>query len=166
MKKILCIAAAAALLLTFAACKTAPADTSHATPEELLAQIREASHADLAASIGNEITAGNAPRALGLSEEQFEKFVLSAFVETPVLARAPQSNAVIMCKSGADAAQVKKLIADGFSSDQWASVPEQSIVVESGSYVLLAVGSAEATDAFVQAFSLVCNGGIGSPSAP
>jgi hypothetical protein len=75
-----------------------------------------------------------------------------------------QSTAVVKCKSVAAAAEVKKLVAAGFDSHKWICVfPEQSVVVESGSYVLLAVGKAQATDALVEAFKAISEGNTGSP---
>jgi len=167
MKKIFCIAMAAMLLLGFAACKAAPGkgkgDTLTGTPEEVLIQVRESSHAILATSAGNEITGGSAMRVLGLTEEQFGELAESAYAEMPVIGTVAQRIAIVKCVDIAAAEQVKKLIAEGFDADQWAPGPGQCVVVESGSYVLLAVGTADATDALVRAFGILCEDNAGTP---
>jgi len=166
MKKIFCIAMPAILLLAFAACGTAPImkDTLTGTPEEVLTQVMEASRADLAMTIGSDITAKSAQRALGLTGTQFIEFVDCAYEAAPVLTTIAQGNAIVKCKSAVAAVKVKNLIATGYDCDQWAgAVPEKAVVVESGSYVLLAVGATEATDAFVRAFKSVSGGNTGEP---
>jgi len=168
MKKIFCIAAAAALLLAFAACGTTPAakDTITGTPEDVLAQLKET--VDLGMTFDDEITpdsaVSNPQTALGLTDAQFAQYVESAFEAKAMILTAAQRTAVVKCKDAAAAAQVKKLIAEGFDSNQWICVfPKQSVVVESGSYVLLAVGQVDTTDALVEAFKTISGGNTGSP---
>jgi len=162
MKKLLCLFAAATLLLPFAACGAK--DTLTGTPEEVLKQLKAAVTVELPMSLDSEVTAENAQNALGLTEAQFADYVDSAYESTAAIATLPQSNALVKCKSIAAAAEVKKFIAAGFDSRKWICVfPEQSVVVESGSYVLLAVGKAQATDALVEAFKTISEGNTGSP---
>jgi len=168
MKKLLSIVAAATLLLAFAACTPASGekDTLTGTPEELLAQLKEA--VDLGMTFDDEISPDSAvsiPQiALGLTDAQFEQYVQSAYEAKAMILTAAQRTAVVKCKDAAAAAQVKKLIAEGFDSHQWICVfPDQSVVVESGSYVLLAVGEAETTNALVEAFKALSGGNTGSP---
>ena len=164
MKKILCIVAATALLLAFAACGAVSdaRDTLDGMPKELLAQVRELAQADLAMNIGSDITAERAQHSLGLTEAQFTEYVDSAYEERPVLASLAQSNAIVKCKDAAAAAEVKKLVAGGFDSGKWkSSVPEQAIVIDSGSYIMLSIGTTDATDAFVRAFKSVSGGYTG-----
>jgi len=163
MKKLLCLAAAAALLLAFAACGAK--DTLAGAPEEILAQLKGAVTVELPMSFDSEVTAENAQNALGLTEAQFGEYVDSAYESAAAITTFAQSTAVVKCKSAAAAAEVKKLVAAGFDSKKWICVfPEQSVVVESGSYVLLAVGKAQATDALVGAFKSISGGNIGSPN--
>jgi len=168
MKKLFCIIAAAALLLAIAACTPAPGakDTLSGTPEEVLAQLKET--VDLGMTFDDEITPGSmvsTPQiALGLTDAQFAQLVESAYEAKATILTMAQRTAVVKCKDAAAAAQVKKLIAEGFDSHQWICVfPDRSVVVESGSYVLLAVGIAETTDALVEAFRAVSGGNTGSP---
>ena len=166
MKKMLCIVAAAALLLALTACGTASKtkDTLTGTPAEVLARVREASRADLAMTIDSEVVAKNAQRVLGLTGAQFTEYVDCAYAALSALTTTAQCNAVVKCKDAAAAVQVKKLIANGYDCDQWtATVPEQCIAVESGSYVMLAVGTAEATEAFARALENISGGNIGEP---
>ena len=168
MKKAFCIAAAAVLLLAFTACSPASGgkDTLTGTPEDVLAQLKEA--VDLGMTFDDEITpesaASNPQSALGLTDAQFAELVESAYEAKAMMMTAAQRTAVVKCKDAAAAAQVKKLIAEGFDSNQWICVfPEQSVVVESGSYVLLAVGTVETTNALVEAFKAISDGNTGSP---
>jgi len=165
MKRFFCFVAAAALLLAFAACGASPGkDILSGTPEELLAQVKEVSRADLAMNIGSEVTAEDAQRVLGMTEAQFTDNVVSAYELVPILATVAQSNVMIKCKDAVSAVLVKRFIAEGFDCDKLnGSVPDQAIVVESGSYVLLAVGTIEATGAFVEAFKRLSNDSYGEP---
>jgi len=168
MKKRLCIIAAAVLLLALTACNTTSGakDTLTSPPEEILAQLKET--VNLGMTFDDEITSGSAvsnPQgALGLTDAQFAQFVESAYEAKAMINTAAQRTAVVKCKDAVAAAQVKKLIAEGFDSNQWICVfPQQSVVVESGSYVLLAVGIVETTDALVEAFKTLSDGNTGSP---
>jgi len=168
MKKLLCIVAAATLLLAFAACTLEPGakETLTGTPEEILAQLKET--ADLGITFDDEITPESTvstPQiALGLTDAQFAQYVESAYEAKAAIMTMAQRTAVVKCKDAAAAAQVKKLIAEGFDSHQWICVfPDQSVVVESGSYVLLAVGITETTNALVEAFKALSDGGTGTP---
>ena len=166
MKKLLCIIAAAALLLIFAACNTAPGaeDTLTGTPEEVLAQLKEASDVELGMTFDNEVTADKAEYVLGLTEAQFAEYVESAYEAAAAISTFAQSNVIVKCKDASAATEVKKLIAKGFNSNKWICVfPEQSVVVESGSYILLAVGTAETTNALVEVFKSLSGGNTGSP---
>ena len=66
---------------------------------------------------------------------------------------------LIRAKDGSSAGDVKKIIAgrvsgkDGYDSQKWICVwPEISIVVESGSYVLLAASRKDIVDAVLEVF--------------
>ena len=170
MKKILSILAGAALLLAFAACGTAPGgkDTLTGTPEEILAQLKEDPKVELGMTLDEAVKPDggitNPKNALGLTDEQFAQYVEAAFEAKAAIMTHAQSTSVIKCKSAADAAEVKKLIAAGFDSNKWICVfPDQSVVVESGSYLLLAVGKVDATNALVEAFKSLSGGNIGTP---
>ena len=170
MKKILSILAGAALLLAFAACGAAPGgkDTLAGTPEEILAQLKEDPKVELGMTFDEAIKPdggiSNPKNALGLTDEQFAQYVEAAYEAKAAINTMAQSTSVIKCKSAADAAEVKKRIAAGFDSNKWICVfPEQSVVVESGSYLLLAVGKVDATNAIVEAFKTLSGGNIGTP---
>jgi hypothetical protein len=89
--------------------------------------------------------------------------VESACESAAAISAIAQCNVLVKCKDIAAAAEVKKLVVAGFNSGKWVCVmPEQSVVVESGSYVLLAVGTVEATNALVEAFQSISDGNTGS----
>jgi len=166
MKKTLCIALAAALLLAFAACGAPAArDTLTGAPEEIIAQLKESPGAELGMTLDSEVTAENAQNALGLTEAQFTEYVESAYEAMAAINAIAQSNVLVKCKDIKNAAEVKRLIADGFNSQKWICVfPEKCAVVESGSYILLTVGAAETVDALVEAFKDLSGGNIGTPN--
>ena len=163
MKKILCLAAAAALLLACAACGTPAAkDTLTGTAQEVLAQLKD--RVELGMTLDDEVTAEKAQNVLGLTEAQFGEYVESAYEAMAAIATFAQSTVIVKCRDAAAAAQVKKLIAGGYDSRKWICVfPEQSVVVESGSYVLLAVGLTDTTNALVEAFKDLSGGNMGTP---
>ena len=165
MKKILCAVAAAALLLALAACGASGAkDTLTGKAEGVLLQLKEAPGVELGMTMDSEVTAEKAQYVLGLTEAQFEQYVDSAYEAAAAISTFAQSNVVVKCKDIAAAAEVKKLIAAGYDSHKWICVfPEQSVVVESGSYVLLSVGPAGLTDALVEAFRSISGDNIGTP---
>ena len=168
MKKFFCLVAATVLLLSFAACNPVPdaKDTLTGTPEEILALLKET--VDIGMTFDDEITPESmvsTPQiALGLTDEQFAQFVESAYEAKAMITTMAQRTAVVKCKDAAAAVQVKELVAEGFDSNQWICVfPDQSVVVESGSYVMLAVGTVETTNALAEAFKTLSGGNTGSP---
>jgi len=131
-------------------------------PEDLLKQIL----AEATASFDDdrsmpmvfytEVTAESSQNQIGLSGTDFEKYVSSASVATAAIATFAHEAALIRAKDPASAAEIKKLVAaeGGYDSRKWICVmPEKSSVIESGSYVLLAVSRAEVVDAIVAAFT-------------
>ena len=167
MKKMLRLAAAMVLLLGCAACGAGGAkDTLEGTTQELLAQLKETAVADFGMGFDSEVTAETALGTLGLTAAQFEGYVDTAYESAAAISSIAQSNVLVKCQDAAAAAEVKKLIAEGYDSAKWICVfPEQSVVVESGSYVLLAVGTRENTDALVEALKTLSKDNIGSPDA-
>ena len=164
MKKILCLTAAIVLLLSCVACSADVKDTLEGTPQELLAQLKETAAADFGVGFDSAVTAETAQGTLGLTADEFEKHVDSAYESAAAISAVAQSNVLVKCKDAAAAANVKKLTAKGYDSGKWICVyPEQSVVVESGSYVLLAVGTKESTDALVAALKALSKDNMGTP---
>jgi len=162
MKKIICLVASVILLLAFAACGPASGakDTLSGTPEEILAQLKEAAEDALPMGLVDEITRDRAQFVLGLTEEQFDMYVDSA-AESPGI--NAQSTALVKCGDSA-AAKVKDLIAEGYDPGKWiCAFPQKCVVVESGSYVLLTANFAETADRLVEAFRTISDGNIGTP---
>jgi len=166
MKNILSLATAVVLFLCCAACSAGAKDTLEGSPQELLAQLKETAAADFGVGFDSEVTAETALGTLGLTAEQFEEYVDSAYESAAAISSIAQSNVLVKCKDAAAAAEVKKLIAGNYDSAKWICVfPEQCVVVESGSYVLLAVGTKENTGALVDALKTLSKDNTGSPDA-
>jgi len=106
-------------------------------------------------SFTQEVSSDVCQNTLGLSPDDFNKYVVSAYVSTAAISTFAHEIALIQTKDANSAAQVKKLISGdgGFDSTQWICVyPDESTVVSSGSYVLLAVSRADVVTAALNAF--------------
>lgn len=148
-----------------------PASNLAGSPEEILNQILEETNKAMPEdkpvpkSFTSAVTAETSQNQIGLSGNDFEKYVTSASVATAMITTFPHEIGVIETKDAASAAEVKKLIASegGYDSNKWICVtPEISCVVESGNYLLLAVSRADIVAAVVAAFTGVA-GSVGEP---
>ena len=103
-----------------------------------------------------EVTAETSQNQIGLSDADFLQYVDSASVATAAIATFAHEIALIQAKDSAAAAEIKKRIAGdgGYNAQKWICVfPEQSSVIESGPYVLLAVSRADVVEAVITAFT-------------
>lgn len=163
MKKIICVFAAAALLLGVYACAVKPAaEPLTGTPEEILALLKE--KVEPLMTQDSAVTAELAQGATGLTAAQFEEYVVTAAESAAVISAQAQTTVVLQCKDAAAASQVKTRIAAEFDSGKWICVfPEQSLVMEAGSYVMLAAGTKDSTDALAAAFGELAQGQASAP---
>ena len=106
-----------------------------------------------------EVTADLAQNAIGLSEADFNSLVISA--SSSMAGIGSQAHQIILIQANDDnsAAEVKKLIAgrvngkSGYDSQKWICVwPQQSVAIESGSYVLLVASRNDIVDAALEVF--------------
>ncbi|MDR3278090.1 MAG: DUF4358 domain-containing protein [Oscillospiraceae bacterium] len=142
------------------AAKTPPvSDTLSGSLTDLMASIRSGADAllddesRLPMSFDSAADSENCQGMLGLTPDQLEKYAEDAVVSTAAIGSHAYELALVKCKDAASAAEVKKLIAAGFDSGKWICVfPDQSFVIDSGSYVLLAATTADAADALQQSF--------------
>ena len=132
------------------------------SPADVLAKIIEDAAKSLPADrpmpmcFDAEVNGDTSQNALGLSSADFDKYVSSATVSTAAIATFAHQVCLIQAKDASSAAEVKKRIAGdgGFDSRKWICVfPEESSVIESGSYVLLAASRADVVEAVVAAFT-------------
>lgn len=108
------------------------------------------------------VTADTAQGMLGLTPEQYGEYVTEAYVATGALMTSAHEVALIKCKDFDAAEAVKDLVAGGFDSAKWICVmPEESFVVDSGSYVLLAAVGTAAGDAIIESFTAAAGGNVG-----
>ncbi|MDR1322404.1 MAG: DUF4358 domain-containing protein [Gracilibacteraceae bacterium] len=169
MKKIILLAASLLLFFTLSACGGAPAastpppqevpaDTLTGETGEILAAVvaaaAETAEAPLPQSFEDQVTAENCQGMLGLTPERFAEYVTDAYVSTSALSTSAHEVALVKCNDPAAAAAVKALIAEGFDSQKWVCVlPDESSVVDSGSYVLLLATSSEYAEALTAGFT-------------
>ena len=160
-KKLFFLLLAAVVMVGFTACGGSKGQVSSklkGTPAEILPTVLEkATNAlpednKLPMSFESDITRENC-QGIGLKPEEFDKYVSKATASTGAIMTSAHEIVLLQAKNAASAAEVKKLIAAGFDSWKWICVaPEKSCVIESGNYVLLAVGRTAAVDAVIAAF--------------
>ena len=116
----------------------------------------------LPGSFTDPVTADNSQGMIGLTPAQFDKYVEDAYASTGMIITFAHEIALVKCNDIAAAAEVKKLIAEGFDSNKWiCAFPDASLVIDSGSYVLLAVGNKNAVQAVAESFSNIADGNVG-----
>ena len=157
MKKKLTITLALILALSAAlmGCAKGPGaeDTklSGAT-NDILAAVFKSSGLDFM-TFDEQVTEETSESFLGLTPEQMKENVDDAYVTTAAINVHAHLTALVKAKDAAAAQKVKELIAENFDSGRWICVfPEQSLVIDSGAYVLLVSSSKEEGDALKNAF--------------
>jgi len=111
---------------------------------------------ELPRSFTDPVSASNAKDTLGLTASQFTDNVADAYVSTAAIGSFAHQVALIKCNDAAAAQVVKSAVASGFDSGKWICVfPEQSFVVDSGSYVLLVATTNVRADKLRAAFSSI-----------
>ncbi|GHU61799.1 hypothetical protein AGMMS49983_02150 [Clostridia bacterium] len=131
----------------------AQTDTLSGDLEDIISQLFENSDAEIPATFQDAATAESASGQLGLTADEFKKYVTDSSVSTAAINAQAFEVALIKTMDADAAAEVAALVAKGFDSGKWICVfPEQSLTSTSGSYVLLAVGSKEQTDGIAAAF--------------
>lgn len=141
----------------------APAETISGSAQDVLSTLLESSGADFGMTFEDPVTADSAQGNLGLSASDFNSYVEEAYVSTGAVTTNAHLVAIIKCKDAAAATQVKSLVESGFDSGRWICVaPEQSFVVEAGSYVLLAATGNDGAAKLKSAFSTMGGSAAGT----
>ena len=166
MKRFIAVLAIVALAATSGCSNNASSDTLTDSTEVVLQAVLDAASEKLGDNAPKlevlPVDDAGAPGALGLSETDFTALVAQANVANALMMTDAQEIAVVKVQDIAQAGDVAKKIADGFDSLKWICVrPDKSVVITSGSYILLAVGTVENVDAYVQAFSDLAQGKVG-----
>ena len=164
---------ASSLLLTIAlltACGSSPADVITGDPATLLPALMAEANATLSSdeqmtgTLDEPITVENSEFAAGIPPADFSELVTAAFQSKAGMITSAQTTVLIQAKDPTAAAKVSQLVAAGFDSGQWICVmPERSLVVTAGSYVLLAVGMKNGTQALVDAFKKLSHNTASDP---
>ncbi|MDR0293269.1 MAG: DUF4358 domain-containing protein [Oscillospiraceae bacterium] len=106
-------------------------------------------------SFSQPVTADDSQYTIGLSPDDFDKYVSEAVSSMATIGTHAHQIILIKAKSVQDAAEVKKLITSdgGYDPKKWVCVyPKKGVAVDSGSYVLLIAGEAAVADAGVGVF--------------
>ena len=143
-------------------------DTLTGSTEDILNSVVDGANkllpedSQLAAAFTDAVTADSAQNALGLSPDDFTKYVSEAYVSTAAIMTFAHQVALMKCKDFSSAAQVKSLVAAGFDSNKWICVwPDKSFVADSGSYVLLVASTSAGADALLESFKTLANNNVG-----
>lgn len=132
------------------------------TLEEIMNEIIAAAEYDFPQPFVEDVTADSASSYLGLTAEQFNTYVQECYALNAAITTQAHLMALVKCTDATAAATVKGLIADNFDSGRWICVmPEQSFVVDSGSYVLLASTYNDAAEAIKTGFAAVAGDSAG-----
>jgi hypothetical protein len=143
------------------ACSGNGKETLTGSTEEVLNAVLEAS-GELPAAATAPVTSENSQNALGISPSDFDKYVSEASVSTALIMTSAHEVALVKVKNAGDVATVKNLIASGFDSGKWICVaPGESLVVESGTYILLVASTTANADAIVAAFKTKAGDNVG-----
>jgi len=101
------------------------------------------------------ITADVSQNAIGLSAENFDKYVVSASDSLAAIGTSAHQIVLIEAKDASSAEQIKKLLASdgGYDVHKWICVlPEKAVVVESENYVMLAASYSQVVDVAIDCF--------------
>ncbi|MDR2620241.1 MAG: DUF4358 domain-containing protein [Propionibacteriaceae bacterium] len=155
MKKILItIMAALAVAVSLVACSGGADDTKlSGSTDTILTNLLTTAKIEIAMPEQAPATEDNASGTLGISAEQFKSYVVEATVSSSLMMTSAHQVTLAKTKTAADATELAKLIAAEFDSTKWVCVmPDRSVVVTSGTYVLLVVSTNEYVDAVLKAF--------------
>jgi hypothetical protein len=178
---IVALALSALLVLSLFACDADPAQSPPPDPTEppptdllsgdlpdILASVLDDANARLegddkfVGSFEDPVTADNCNGILGLTPEEFERYVAEAYVSTAAISTFAHQVALIRCKDFAAAAEVMRLVAAGFDLTKWiCAFPEECFVMDSGSYVLLVATKAKGAEALRTSFEVAARGYVG-----
>ena len=146
-----------------------PAATALSGPTvDILQQVLDDATANLdenaiPATFTDPLNSETAPATLGITPDDYASFVDEATSATAAINTFAFEVAVARCKSDKDAATVAELIQNGYDSGKWVCViPERSMTIVSGSYVLLAVGKEAQTNELAAAFKKAAGGVVSS----
>ena len=159
-KKLSFLLAVLSLVLALTACAGSTATNLTGAPDAILTQIVTDTTAAMPEAnpvpkpLPNQaVTADNCTNIMGLSADDFNKYVDSASQSIAAIMTFPHEIILIQAKDAASAVKLKTLIADNYDSHKWQCVlPDESSVIDSGSYVMLVASRTDITDAAVAAF--------------
>ncbi|MDR0876308.1 MAG: DUF4358 domain-containing protein [Clostridiales Family XIII bacterium] len=144
---------------------TAQTDTLSGDTGGIISQLFNDADAEIPATFQDEVTEESAQGLIGLTADEFKKYVAQASVSTAAINAQAFEVALIKAADAGAAGEVAALVAKGFDSGKWICVfPEQSLTSVSGSYVLLAVGGKEQTDALAAAFKSLAQDNATAPN--
>jgi hypothetical protein len=143
----------------------AQTDTLSGDPEDIISQLFNDADAEIPATFQDDVTAESAQGLLGLTADEFKKYVAQASVSTAAINAQAFEVALIKATDAGAAGEAAALVAKGFDSGKWICVfPERSLTSISGSYILLAVGGKEQTDALAAAFKTLAQDNATAPN--
>ena len=108
------------------------------------------------------IPAEQALTFVGLSQEEFEANIIDSVYYESMISPATESYCLVKAKDGADIAALKQTIFDNCNPRKWVCTSASRVVViNSGNYILLAMGANESCDSMVAEFKTYFNNDVG-----
>jgi len=174
-KKITGIILAVAMTLMVASCGLANAGdnevqtnltgTADEVLEQILADLQESGVHMPMALPPTTVVGELSQNEIGLSTEDFDKLVDSAFSSMAAIATFAHQIIIIKATDAAAAAEIMKLVSgeNGYDAHKWICVwPDSAVVIGSGEYVMIAVSNNEVVDAALAAFEAAA-GNVSEP---
>ena len=141
----------------------APSGGLSGAPVDILKDLLDKSDEKFGMTSEKEIDSGSSQGYLGLSPDNWNKYVESAAVSEALISANAHLLGLVKCKDDASAAEVAKLIASNFDSARLICVmPEQSSVAQAGSYVFLVSTTNDGLTSLSAAFNDMAGGTAGS----
>lgn len=110
----------------------------------------------------NVISAETASSYVGLSEEEFNENVADGAFYESMISPATESYCLLKLNDSADMATVKQSVFENANPRKWiCSNADRVVVIDSGRYLLLAMGANESVDSMVEQFKGYFNNDVG-----
>lgn len=129
-----------------------PAETISAT--DLMTKLMETAQVAVRMPMQEAIPAEVSSTFIGLSTEDFNKYVSDSVVYEPMISPANQSFCIIKVNDAAKVDELRQTIFDNCNPRKWVCMSaERVVVLSSGNYIMLAMANSSDCDALIPVFN-------------
>lgn len=137
---------------------SAPLSGLAATVTNMVAKAKAEVNSPMTEAIPAEVSSG----FVGLETEEFNTYVEDSIVYESMMGVFPESICIIKINDTSKVAELKQKVFDTANTRKWICVSaEKAVVVESGNYIMLAMGTETICDDLVTAFGEEMGGNLG-----